>query len=964
MLLIIDRLRHNINLIENESIIISLIKTIHKQQFQDCWFKTNKHSFESIYNEMLIFKWFRITASLRSPIAALQKASTISLSAAASQSLWLSDSSGRTDIERPSYCNPQFSSYCVPYYGKTKFYKKLYLLLGRTKYGSLQRILFEDRNSLTPLLSSIPYPLGLYWMINLGAAIKELISYNHCNALTFSLDPTTILVDYNLRLKLSSPSRQQKEIKEMKEDIINDLYNLWQRILDKCDWTPNITLQITARQEVETFLSLRRIDFDLKTLIKIFKNSYRIGGDGFKIKSIATLDKYYSMSPVDHYLGIGSNESNVIQESTDLALFAYSNEPVVDNAPTLNRNPDSLLDMINTTLNETTLPPGQEDSLSIVPPPLNDLILSIDASMMLSPSTLSSMHSGSTSISGRNSYHSQQDLNKVSSNSNDDHSNDAAWKDVSVIGLLFQFLTEAEFRLGRLYLRKATPITSTMTDEEVKSSNTWRSLAKQCFLTCLQKSYPYAHLGLASICSDPIQEIHHLILAGRDGVVGGWVRLHLKYEERLEYRELIDNTLDEIELSALTQYYNSQNWEIELLQASPTTSNVEMSSTLRSTISDLNLSISCNICRLNDNISEGFILYSSHIPSSEITIDKEIARGGYGAVSLGTWCDSTTNQSNLIVLKRSINDVTCNIHSLRDEMILMRLFHNSQYIVRCYGHTMMKHPPFSQAQLYLIMEYSQYGDLTNVIKKLQSTPSYVRNNHSPFIVPLWLLIRWMRDIAYGIQEMHKRLVRHGDIKPANVLLFPGCDCDSNPEEILTTCLHVKLTDFGGSSKDTKYNLHVVNVDNGEIESTDDSDRLSDVSLSNETLTLTPGYIPPEYLQRRRTIGNASDIFSFGMTCVHLINGKTPSSSEGGMSLTEAMDKLSTILDGDYKQAMVALKLKELIKKCCDINILNRPYIDECVQELEHLSSEKYWDMKIMVQNLMDVASMINSAMLG
>ena len=99
----------------------------------------------------------------------------------------------------------------------------------------------------------------------------------------------------------------------------------------------------------------------------------------------------------------------------------------------------------------------------------------------------------------------------------------------------------------------------------------------------------------------------------------------------------------------------------------------------------------------------------------------------------------------------------------------------------------------------------------------------------------------MRQVATALLKAHDQSLVHRDIKPENILV--------------TKKVEVKVTDFGLSRF----------FAGGE----------EAVSLTQSGVTLgTPLYLSPEQAQGR-PVDNRSDIYSFGVTCYHLLSGDPP-----------------------------------------------------------------------------------------
>ena len=99
----------------------------------------------------------------------------------------------------------------------------------------------------------------------------------------------------------------------------------------------------------------------------------------------------------------------------------------------------------------------------------------------------------------------------------------------------------------------------------------------------------------------------------------------------------------------------------------------------------------------------------------------------------------------------------------------------------------------------------------------------------------------MRQVALALQKAHEQGIVHRDIKPENILV--------------TRKVEVKVTDFGLSRFFTP-----------EAPAT---------NLTQSGVTLgTPLYMSPEQVQGH-TVDHRSDIYSFGVTCYHLLAGEPP-----------------------------------------------------------------------------------------
>ncbi len=243
------------------------------------------------------------------------------------------------------------------------------------------------------------------------------------------------------------------------------------------------------------------------------------------------------------------------------------------------------------------------------------------------------------------------------------------------------------------------------------------------------------------------------------------------------------------------------------------------------------------------------------------------------------------------------------VETLRNEMFKMRLLSNSSFITKCYGHC------YLNKQLYVVMELSPYGDLEQLLNDCILYHEFI---------PMWLRITWMRDIACALRDLHQYFMLHLDLKPKNILVFPG--------------LKVKLTDFGLTKKD----LGEMSKDSTGLLDAFHNVPNSEYGNSESSLTIpiggTVGYRAPEIIVAL-CASTASDIFSFGMTCLHIAKDVKPNSNDWGNFVRQ----LSPLLESSGD-----IKLSEFIKNdCCVYELSKRVSATVCVEMLNKLLEDDY-----------------------
>ena len=264
-------------------------------------------------------------------------------------------------------------------------------------------------------------------------------------------------------------------------------------------------------------------------------------------------------------------------------------------------------------------------------------------------------------------------------------------------------------------------------------------------------------------------------------------------------------------------------------------------------------------------------------------------------------------------LRRKQSLSTAMAAAMREEMMTMRLVADSQFITRCFGHTVV------DGEVCLVMELAPYGSLLDILKDWDSLPT----------IPLVVSVQWMRDIASALRDMHRFHVKHLDVKPANVLVFGG--------------LRAKLTDLGLARKEGFTSVALTDKpddgDSDEGSERGDSGKaiINDLprkyahmdSMRSTAGIGTDGYMAPEIIDRLPAT-MASDVFSLGVTCAHIVTRKAPPRVEWSACVRESLKRLRDI------NSETSLALAEMISSCCKIDKDKRPTASACVAQLQAL----------------------------
>ncbi len=164
-------------------------------------------------------------------------------------------------------------------------------------------------------------------------------------------------------------------------------------------------------------------------------------------------------------------------------------------------------------------------------------------------------------------------------------------------------------------------------------------------------------------------------------------------------------------------------------------------------------------------------------------------------------------------------------------------------------------------------------------------------------IPVEKVVRWMIDIAEGLDNARRHGIIHHDVKPGNILL----DSDGN----------VKIGDFGIA--------HAI-FDNR-------SNQLVEVTGSWGS----PHYVSPEKLEEGKE-DFQGDIFSLGATFYELLTGKAPFDSSEQVEMLR-MRQAGTFTPVHELRSNVTPALSSLIRRMLAYEPLERPGYREIIREL-------------------------------
>ncbi len=241
---------------------------------------------------------------------------------------------------------------------------------------------------------------------------------------------------------------------------------------------------------------------------------------------------------------------------------------------------------------------------------------------------------------------------------------------------------------------------------------------------------------------------------------------------------------------------------------------------------------------------------------------RRIGSGGMGQVYLAR--QKSLNRE--VALKLLRNDLNANLTALArfqaEAQAVAKLNHPNIVHIHQVGE--------ADGLRYMVLEFVEGRNLRDYLVRRGSLG-----------LPVTLSV--MRQVSLALEKAHEQGIVHRDIKPENILV--------------TRKVEVKVTDFGLSRFFA-----------GEQPAT---------NLTQSGLTLgTPLYMSPEQVQGS-AVDHRSDIYSFGVTCYHLLAGEPPfrgaSAFDVALKHVQEQPRLLTDLRPDLPAALCGMVHKMMAK---------------------------------------------------
>ncbi len=311
-----------------------------------------------------------------------------------------------------------------------------------------------------------------------------------------------------------------------------------------------------------------------------------------------------------------------------------------------------------------------------------------------------------------------------------------------------------------------------------------------------------------------------------------------------------------------------------------------------------------NVNKKNENFYD--ILSIPSNPEDLFTLLYPIGKGAFGSVYKAIH-NSTNNIYAIKIIDYSKNNnrennniINYNYQSIQQETSIMKLVYDSNYVVKYYGSYFSR----KSNTLWLILEYCASGSVIDLMLSMNRTFSEIE------------VATIMEMVLKGLVDIHKKNLIHRDIKGANILL-----CEDGT---------AKIADFG-------VGVHLIN------------------EKSRNSKKGSPYWMSPQ-VALNNDYDEKTDIWSFGITCIEMINGEPPYCELKPRCVMEKIAKSPPVVEDLIDFEYHTDEFIDFAKKCLEINPVNRPTAKELLKHIfiVNFSKGKKYIIDLVQKHLKDV----------
>ena len=238
----------------------------------------------------------------------------------------------------------------------------------------------------------------------------------------------------------------------------------------------------------------------------------------------------------------------------------------------------------------------------------------------------------------------------------------------------------------------------------------------------------------------------------------------------------------------------------------------------------------------NDKTPTRFSLPGDPLLAGRYRLEKRIGRGAMGQVYLA----SDTKFASRRVAVKTVRQDILNSEDLQEGEAIARFEREAQAAASIQHPNTVSVTDFGESGegvFYLVMEYVE-GETLHKLLRREGT------------LPVKRAVRFLRQIADGVEAAHDIGILHRDLKPANIFLMQkGKSGDG----------FIKVGDFG-LAKIVRQTV---------------TDYNSNATPSSRGIIGTPEFMSPEQMQPEIGVDSRADIYALGTIAYLMLGGRTP-----------------------------------------------------------------------------------------
>jgi serine kinase len=257
-------------------------------------------------------------------------------------------------------------------------------------------------------------------------------------------------------------------------------------------------------------------------------------------------------------------------------------------------------------------------------------------------------------------------------------------------------------------------------------------------------------------------------------------------------------------------------------------------------------------------------------------IGKKIGKGSFGKVHLAHYNDGTSRKNVRLACKIVTKG---NPKKFLDEKFHQRELHILTEIENpniIHVHSILRRGP----EIFIFMSFAEMGNLLDFIRKNGKVPEQQARI-------------WFRQMASGLQYLHRKNIAHRDLKCQNILLSKH--------------FNAKLADLGFARFCVDYDGRPV---------------------LSETYCGSLHYMAPEILRKTPYNPKIADVWSLGVILFFMLNASKPFDGSEARTLRKSHTRREVILHFHFPTSILA---KSLLKQILETNVSLRPTIDRVLE---------------------------------